>query len=257
MQPLYTGYFSDPYHVPFVGNNPQTFFGTKPKYLWCPGTNISPSCANEGDVSVDTSTLATQAAAYNATIANTAGLHPYLLNDNQTWIMAVTLHMTNSAGDSWSVIAHAAAKTQVQGGAPPTNWTADTLLVGSFSDSSTDANYDGKYFQDGNQLYLIYQKELTTSPHRDGVVAQAMIDPVTLASSDPVTVPAPNTEDDPLMSEWYYTNGNTGNLNFKLVETGNAGRSMESICWPIRWVRTTGRRTNLRSPGRITFSDRT
>lgn len=221
VQPLFTGYFSDPYHVPYVGNDPQTFFGTKPKYLYCAGTNVSPNCAQEGDVTVDTSILDAQAAQQGATIANTAGLHPYLLNDNTTWIMALTLHMTNGAGDTWSVIAHASPNPPVSGGAPPTSWQADNLLVGSFANSGTDANYDGKYYQDDNQLYLIYQKELTTNPHRDGVVAQAMNDPTTPASSDPATMLAPNSVDDPLMSEWYYPNGHTGNLNFKLIETGN------------------------------------
>jgi hypothetical protein len=222
VQPLYTGYFSDPYHVPYVGNDPQTFFGTKPRYLYCPGAEISPGCAEDGgSVTVDTSALAAQAAAAGATIVDTAGLHPYLMNDNETWIMTFTLHVTNSSGDTWSVIAHASPSTPVQGGPPPTAWTADTLLVGTFGNSNTDANYDGKYFQSGTQLYLIYQKELTENPHRDGIVAQAMNDPETLASSDPVTLLAPDGDDGPLESEWYYPDGNTGTRDFKLVETGN------------------------------------
>ena len=53
------------------------------------------------------------------------------------------------------------------------------------------------------------------------MVAQAtdLTNPASFQRS--VILLAPNADSNPLMSEWYYPNGRTGNLNFKLVETGN------------------------------------
>lgn len=220
---VYSGDFSDPYHVPY--NSPSSLYiaGTTHQYLVCASTNLSPDCAQETPVTLTySSTLTSNAAGNNVTIASAAGLHPYQMTSGgtTTWIMAVTLKVQPNDGSSgWSVIAHATPDDPTSS-TPPTTWVADNLIIGSFA-NNVDADYDGKYFQDSGQLYLIYQKELSASPHRDGIVAQAMDSPTQHASSGPVTMLAPNPDTNPLMSEWYYPNNHTGNLNFKLVETGN------------------------------------
>lgn len=218
------GYFSDPYLVPFAGSSSTYISGTTQKYMFCDG-DLSPECAQETQNSVDFSAMQTQAEQAGAQICSIAGLHPFQ-DSTGLWMMAVTFHVntegscgTGSATAGWSVIAHA---TPADGSTPPANWTADTLLVGSFT-TVADANYDGKYFEDNGQLYLLYSKNLSTSPKRDGIVAQAMTSPTTPALSDPVLMLQPNLDSgNPLNSELYYDPGDGGtNSDFKLVETGN------------------------------------
>ncbi|KAJ5635471.1 uncharacterized protein N7484_008784 [Penicillium longicatenatum] len=88
-------------------------------------------------------------------------------------------------------------------------------MVGSFSEN-VDANYDGKYFQTPyKKLYLVYQKQKSQSPKRDGVVAWPMNDPTTLTpGTKPTFLLLP---DENLNSENYVA----GNDSFKLIETGN------------------------------------
>ena len=101
----------------------------------------------------------------------------------------------------------------------PTSWFADKLLIGSVN-QSVPANYDGKYFEDNGQLYLLYSKRLSAAgaPARDGIVAQKMRSPTVLANSAPVILLQPNEGADALNSEFYFEKGNAA---FKLVETGN------------------------------------
>jgi hypothetical protein len=124
--------------------------------------------------------------------------------------------------DTWTLILHAHPATG--GGAAtgtssiPTKWTADALLIGSLKQKQ-DANYDGKYFADGGQLYLIYSKELSANPHVDGLVAQRLDSPTQVDPAPPVTLLAPSTANGGLASENFFGLGQK--IDFKLVETGN------------------------------------
>lgn len=213
-----TGYFSDPYLVPFSGATSTYISGTTQDYLVCAG-DLSPKCAQKTPISVDYSNLQTQASQVGAEICAIAGLRPFQ-ESSGLWDMVLVLHMEQlgncDASSHWNVLVHASPATQST--TPPVSWTADAILVGSFSDSSVQANYDGRYFEDGGQLYLVYVKSLSTSPQRFGLVAQAMASPTTLDSTAPVLLLQPNPDNnDSLNSEGY------SNLtdSFKLVEAGN------------------------------------
>lgn len=212
------GYFSDPYLVPFSGATSTYISGTTQDYLVCAG-DLSLKCAQKTPISVDYSNLQTQANQVGAEICAIAGLRPFQ-GSSGLWDMVLVLHMEQlgncGASGHWNVLVHASPDTQST--TPPVNWIADTVLVGSFSDSSVQANYDGRYFEDGGQLYLVYVKSLSTSPQRFGLVAQAMISPTTLDSTPPVLLLQPNSDNsDSLNSEGY--SGLTD--SFKLVEAGN------------------------------------
>ena len=215
------GYFSDPYHVPYTPNQGIYIAGTTQGYLQC-GTALEPQCAGStlGANTYTSGQALLNQASGNADICSAAGIHPHQNNDG-SWDAVVTLHVqpvgTCSQGSGisgWSVIVHAHPNTSGST-VPPGAWTGDSLLIGSFS-TPVDANYDGKYFQTpNNELYLVYSKELSSTPHRDGVVARLMSDPETLAAgSSDVVLLAP---DDIYNSEDY----TAGDDSFKLIETGN------------------------------------
>lgn len=94
---------------------------------------------------------------------------------------------------------------------PPSSWIGDKVIIGSFHEN-VDANYDGKYFQTpANELYLVYQKQKSSSPKRDGVVAWPMDNPTTLKpGSGPEWLLLPSEE---LNSENYVE----GDQSFKLI----------------------------------------
>lgn len=214
----HTGYFSDPYLVPFSGASSTYISGTTQKYLFCSG-DLSPQCGQETPNSVDFSDMQTQAEQAGAQICSIAGLRPFQ-ETSGLWDMVLVLHMDPigncDASSHWNVLVHASPNTRST--TPPVSWTADAVLVGSFSDSSAQANYDGRYFEDSGQLYLIYVKSLSISPQRFGLVAQAMVSPTTLDSTGPVLLLQPNPDNnDPLNSEGYSGLANS----FKLVESGN------------------------------------
>lgn len=134
--------------------------------------------------------------------------------------MATTLHLSNGT-DTWNVIAHASATNT--GNPVPTAWVADATLVGSLSQPAK-ANYDGKYFEDGGNLYLVYSDALELSPAlHDGVVAQLMQSATQLANVPPVTLIEPDDTSDNggFNSEYFFFDMSAP---FKLVETGNVTR---------------------------------
>ncbi|EJD40280.1 hypothetical protein AURDEDRAFT_187063 [Auricularia subglabra TFB-10046 SS5] len=221
----HTGYFSDPFHIPYEGNEKVCIGGTTPAYLECDGA-LTPECATKSKNHYNTSDALRQQAG-STTICTAAGIHPFQSGSgaNRTWDAVVTLHVQDNpncdgAGLSgWSVIVHAhpADPAEAAGAAPPTSWLGDKLLIGSFAQRA-DANYDGKYFRTpAGQLYLLFSKRdyADTSGKRDGVAAVAMDDPRTKTpGSTPRFLLLP---DDGLNSENY----RAGSPSFKLIETGN------------------------------------
>lgn len=217
-------YFSDPFHIPYEGNEKVYIGGTTPAYLECDGA-LRPKCATRKKITYNTSS-ALQQQAGPTTICSAAGIHPFQSGSgpNRTWDAVVTLHVQDNPDcehlTGWSVIvhAHAANDSEAAAAAPPTAWVGDKLLIGSFA-RREDANYDGKYFRTpAGQLYLLFSKRqpATGDAKRDGVAAWPMDDPRTKTpGSQPKLLLLP--DDDGLNSENYHL----GRPRFKLVETGN------------------------------------
>ncbi|KAJ0122776.1 hypothetical protein J7T55_003292 [Diaporthe amygdali] len=223
----HTGYFSDPYHVPYKNETRVYISGTTHKYLECDG-ELTPKCAtlkNIQNIQWNVTTeLQQELDKAKVQVCGVAGIHPFqTVSDNKkSWDAAVTLHVQENSTEchglkGWSVIVHATpAGSTVD--TPPHAWTGDKVLVGSFSDN-VDANYDGKYFRTPEgKLFLVYQQNLHKKPlKRDGVVAWPMKDPTTPATpnQNATVLLAP---DEGLNSENYH---NHSDNNFKLIETGN------------------------------------
>ncbi|CAM1508685.1 Fc.00g055330.m01.CDS01 [Cosmosporella sp. VM-42] len=216
-----SGYFSDPYHVPYDGSQGIYISGTTQKYLECDNT-LGPKCASLHNNTYESGKELLSQKPSGTYICSAAGIHPFQSGSgaSRAWDAAVTLHLQDNPNcdgiTGWSVIVHAHPADPSSVGVPPTSWVGDQLLIGSFSHSE-DANYDGKYFRTpAGQLYLLYSKQQSPKPKkRDGVAAWPMDDPKTKTPGTHATfllVP-----DDDLNSEDY----TTGNHNFKLVETGN------------------------------------
>ncbi|KAJ5655659.1 hypothetical protein N7507_007609 [Penicillium longicatenatum] len=213
-----TGYFSDPFHVVYQNTTDLYISGTTHQYLKCAGGDLSPRCASTRKNKYKTSSALNETAnAAGTTICGAAGIHPFQSKDG-SWDALVTLHVQSSSKcdgiSGWSVIVHAHSE-ESSADKPPISWIGDKVMVGSFSEN-VDANYDGKYFQTPDKkLYLVYQKQKSQSPKRDGVVAWPMNDPTTLTPrTKPTFLLLPNEN---LNSENYVA----GNDSFKLIETGN------------------------------------
>jgi hypothetical protein len=207
-----TGYFSDPFHVPFEHASKVYISGTTHSYLECDKPLTPGGCSAKEIKFAYGESIKDKAQAAKATICGAAGIHPFQ-NKKGSWDAVATLHVQNTTHcegiSGWSVIVHAHPNDDLN---PPSSWTADEILVGSFREHA-DANYDGKYFKTpAGQLYLIYQKQKSKHPKRDGVVAQAMSNPKTL-TGDVNWLLLP--EDD-LDSEYY-----VAGKDFRLIETGN------------------------------------
>ena len=217
-----TPYFSDPYYVPYEGSQEIYIAGTTPSYLECNQT-LSSECAHKQHNNYNTSDTLEQAAhSVGTNICSAAGIHPFQSGSgpNRTWDAVVTLHVSDKpchAISGWSVIVHAHPSNDSIVDTPPRSWVGDEILVGSFKkEEEEDANYDGKYFKTpAGELYLVYQKQKSSDPKRDGVVARPMDDfktPTPGANDTFLLLP-----DDDLNSENYHP----GNTSFKLIETGN------------------------------------
>ncbi|KAF2095147.1 hypothetical protein NA57DRAFT_44952 [Rhizodiscina lignyota] len=213
-------YFSDPYHVPYQNNQGIYISGTTHQYLEC-GTSLQPGCASSFPIKYHNDQAIKQAVNHSgATICGTAGIHPFqtVSDGKRSWDAVVTLHVQNTTTckhiSGWSVIVHAHPENASAVDLPPTSWVGDKVLVGSFSED-VDANYDGKYFRTpAGQLYLVYQKQHSKHPKRDGVVAWPMDNPTTKTpGSKPHFLLLPG---EGLNSENYIDSD-----HFKLIETGN------------------------------------
>lgn len=226
------GYFGDPYPVhvapwtaPFL---PQYFSGTTQELMTCERP-MKPGCFDTSPITVKIADhLKTSANNANNEFFDQINRNIYQTDDGQ-WNMAVTLYLRNKSAPkttlegTWTVIAHAHPNTQ-NTITTPTSWVADKILVGSVA-KSAKANYDGKYFEDGKNLYLIYSKREEGTVH-DGIVAQEMTSPTDLHSNVPVWLLAPSTADEGFNSEYFHINWAEGgpNADFKLIETGNITR---------------------------------
>ncbi|KAJ3480545.1 hypothetical protein NLG97_g8048 [Lecanicillium saksenae] len=214
-----TGYFSDPFHVDYQNATSLYISGTTHSYMECAQGDLSAGCASKHENKYETNAHLNQTAKdAGTTICGAAGIHPFQ-SDNGSWDALVTLHVQNDTEcdgiSGWTVIVHAHPEHNNTSVTPPTSWIGDKVIIGSFAEN-VDANYDGKYFQTPDKkLYIVYQKQNTTTPKRDGVVAWRMTDPVTLSpGTEPRWLLLP---DESLNSENYVA----GNQKFKLIETGN------------------------------------
>jgi hypothetical protein len=223
------GYFGDPYPVhvdPGTASSlPQYFSGTTQELMTCERP-IKPGCFETSPITVKIGDdLKTSASNANNEFFDQINRNIYQTADGQ-WNMAVTLYLRKKSAPkatlegTWTVIAHAHPSTQSTITAP-TSWVVDKILVGSVAESAK-ANYDGKYFEDGRELYLIYSKRKAGAVH-DGIVAQAMTSPSDLDSTGPAWLLAPSTTDGGYNSEYFHINWAEGgpNADFKLIETGN------------------------------------
>jgi hypothetical protein len=226
------GYFGDPYPVhvdPGTASSlPQYFSGTTQELMTCERP-IKPGCFDTSPITVTIADdLKTSANNANNEFFDQINRNIYQTADGQ-WNMAVTLYLRNKSAPkttlegTWTVIAHAHPDTQSTT-TTPTSWVVDKILVGSVAESAK-ANYDGKYFEDGKELYLIYSKREAGTVH-DGIVAQALTSATDLDSTAPVWLLAPSTIDGGYNSEYFHINWVDGgpNADFKLIETGNISK---------------------------------
>ncbi len=214
-----SGYFSDPYPIhlsPAVrASLPQLFSGTTKQALACPPV-IQANCVDAADITVSPGPLEAEAQAAGSTITIAENNNIYQA-DNGTWHMATTFFVKNPAFPGvthWNVIAHAHPLNPNF----PSDWVADSVLVGSFS-KPAKANYDGKFFVDAGKPYLIYSKRLSDNPARDGIVALPIESFTKAADVEPTILLKPDDADGGFNSELFFGLGSKN--TFKLVETGN------------------------------------
>lgn len=215
-----TGYFVDPLPIHLsqpTGSYVPSISGTTKRILSC--SQLAPQCYSAGATAV---TIETSAALKEQLMASGSTLSPFdnfnvYQDSSGAWQMAVTAYVNNAqvnpGNAPWTVILHAGADPGQSG--VPTAWTADALLIGSLA-TVAPANYDGKYIEDGGNLYLIYSKRLPGPTQRDGIVAQVMTNASTIAAgTSPTVLLAPDSYN----SEYFDC------LNppdqFRLIETGN------------------------------------
>jgi hypothetical protein len=217
-------YFSDPYPVYRSSHgesaaDPHIVFGTPDAVLLCPGP-LSPGCYRRHSLDIEISPALTAAAnAAGTVITATQNHNPF--QGVGGWSMALTVSVRRKsapAGDDWSVILHARPASAAD--PVPTTWIADSVLEGSLAHQEY-ADYDGKYYETGGTLYLLYSKRLSDTPARDGVVAQQMRSLEDLAATGPVLLLQP-TPGAGYTSENFFVG--KPDSQFKLVETGNVSR---------------------------------
>jgi hypothetical protein len=221
-----TGYFEDPLPIHLAGaagSYLPSIAGTTHQILSC--TTLAAGCYTPGTLKISTGAALKAQLPANTTLTGYQNNNVYQDNAGN-WQMATTVTVNNTSanpnGLPWNVILHASpssgSATTAQG--VPLTWTSDTLLVGSLT-TQAPANYDGKYFEDNGDLYLIYSENLQTMPtSQDGIVAQLMTSATQLSSAKPTTLVAPeNNSDGGLNSELFDCQSSAD--KFKLIETGN------------------------------------
>lgn len=212
------GHFSDPYPLETSSTSDVAFSGTFKEIITCQG-GIKPGCFSPSPIWVTFDTaLDAQVKAHNLDL-NSTKAHHITRTSNGRWEMVLSAEVAphgHSRNDHWNLILHAHPTQQAD--AAPTRWIVDSLLVGSL-DHSEPANYDGKYFENGDKLYLLYNKSISTHPTRFGIAAQRLDTPSQPADTQPVMLLTPSTSAGGFTSENYFSVGQQG--GFRLVETGN------------------------------------
>ncbi len=209
-----SGYFSDPAVVrlaPSQGNSKLIFSGTTKATMRC-DFPLAPRCFSWTALTIDAGALAAQITAVGSRITNYQNIHAFQADDG-SWHAVVAIGVNHSTTTNyWTVLVHASPVGATSADTMPLAWRADTVLSGSFS-TRVDGNYDGKFYQEGGQLYLLYVKNFVPEPAlRNGIVIQEMISPTQVAPSAPVTLLQTGLTSDTLTSENY------ANTPAKLVE---------------------------------------
>jgi len=200
-----TGYFSDPYPVrlaPSGSGRTEVFSGTTKAVMWCTYP-VSARCFSWTPVTIDAGALRAEIAAAGASFTNFQNLNVFQ-DDAGGWHAVLAIGVQSPTHlQHWTVLVHAHATAAAAPGTAPLAWSADTVLSGSFS-NPVDGNYDGKYFEDGGRLYLLYVKNFTPKPAlRNGIVIQPMLSPTRPAPQAPTTLLTPDERSGGLNSEWY------------------------------------------------------
>jgi hypothetical protein len=225
-----TGYFVDPLpiHLPATkGSYIPSISGTTKAILNC-STTLATGCYQSTPLTIAAAPLSVVAGNVGSTLAPFDNLNVYK-DSNNVWQMAATAYVQNPnvnvGGAPWTVIVHASPKVVPTDGSVPTQWQADSLLVGSFTVPAA-GNYDGKFIEDGSSLYLIYSMRLKAQPNskgnEDGIVAQSMATASQVSGSAPVPLLIPeNNANGGYNSEYFDCLGHALSDQFKLIETGN------------------------------------
>ncbi|GHJ41538.1 hypothetical protein [Streptomyces sp. TS71-3] len=216
-----SGYFSDPYPLDTSSTSSVAFSGTFKEIITCKG-GVTSGCFSPAPISVAfDAALAARVKEHGLDVRSTKAHHITRMSDGH-WEMVLSSEVVphgRPRSDHWNLIMHAHPAQQTGTDTAPEHWVADSVLVGSL-DHSEPANYDGKYFEDGGRLYLLYSKSISTDPTRFGIGAQRLDTPSRPADSEPVMLldPSPSGAAG-LASENYFGVGQKN--GFRLVETGN------------------------------------
>ena len=208
------GYMADPQPVHLAASNrsgEQIISGTT-KALLCCTLPIKPGCFTSTPLRVGVEEARRQLDAAKVQVTNLQNIDLFQ-DDAGTWHAAATVGV-NSARHAkhWTVVAHAHPVGSVPLLGPPLTWSVDALLTGSLTEA-VNGNYDGKYYEENGQRYLLYIRGIAPPPAlRNSIVLQPMISPTELAPREAATLLTPGDRDGELNSESY------ANTQAKLVE---------------------------------------
>ena len=210
------GYFEDPYSVrlePTLKSNMEIISGTTFAVMSCVYP-LREDCFSWTPDKIKIGALTRDVIAAKAVVTTFQNLNVFQA-DNGKWHAVVAADVQargDMSGKHWTVLLHAHPTTSAPPEVVPLSWTADTILSGSFSDD-VQGNYDGKYFEDNGELYLLYVKNLIPEPAlRNGIVIRRMISPRQFVSEAPTLLLAPGDRFGPLPSEKF------GSTPARLVE---------------------------------------
>jgi len=199
------GYFEDPYPVRLAPSRAKqgiSFSGTTRAVMHC-DYPLSAGCFSWAPVRISAGTLSAQIAAVGDQFTNFQNLNVFRA-DGGRWHAVLAIGVKKPGARShWTVLVHAHPTTSASPDRVPLAWTADTVLSGSFS-TEVQGNYDGKYYEDEGQLYLLYVKNFVRPPMlRNGIVIQRMLSPRRPAPDEPVTLLTTGDRFGSLSSERY------------------------------------------------------
>jgi hypothetical protein len=212
----HTGYFQDPYPIHKAPSNSpdiQLISGTT-QALLSGAYRLQPQGFKAETVAINRDPLQPEIDKAGASFTNYQNLDVFQARSGQ-WHMVLAIGVIKSgAPHYWTVVVHAHPDVEAKPESAPTQWTADTVLSGSFS-TFVNGNYDCKYFEDKGQLYLVYVQNLKPNPVRNGIVIQPMLSPTKPAPVAPTLLLQPNEHDGGFNSELY------ANTNAKVIEVAN------------------------------------